>query len=120
MFDGIINVEWGKAPLIIFVYTHFTIIAVTLYLHRCQEHRSIALSPIVTHLFRFWLWLTTGMNTREWVAVHRKHHVAVNQKEDPHSPSVFGLPAVLWKGAELYRQAAGDRAPPAKIWLRNP
>ncbi|WP_020394286.1 DesA family fatty acid desaturase [Thiolinea disciformis] len=90
--------------LITLVLTHITIAAVTIFLHRCQSHRALDLSPLPSHFFRFWLWLTTGMVTREWVAIHRKHHAKCETKEDPHSPQVYGLHKVLWLGAWLYRQ----------------
>lgn len=99
---------WGYI-LVTLALTHFTIIAVTVYLHRHQAHRGLELHPVVSHVFRFWLWLTTGMVTREWVAIHRKHHAFCETEQDPHSPQVKGLSAVLWRGAELYGEAAGDR-----------
>lgn len=86
--------------------THITIAAVTLYLHRSQAHRGLDLHPVVAHFFRFWLWLTTGMITREWVAIHRKHHAKCEREGDPHSPAVFGLAQVFFRGAELYRDEA--------------
>ncbi|MGB3425195.1 MAG: fatty acid desaturase [Castellaniella sp.] len=88
------------------VLTHITIAAVTLYLHRSQAHRGVDLHPVVAHFFRFWLWLTTGMVTREWVAIHRKHHAKCERDGDPHSPAVFGLAQVFFRGAELYRDEA--------------
>jgi stearoyl-CoA desaturase (delta-9 desaturase) len=87
-----------------------TIVGVTVYLHRCQAHRALDLHPVVAHFFRFWLWLTTGMVTRQWVGVHRRHHARCETPEDPHSPQVLGLRKVLWQGAELYRDAARDQA----------
>lgn len=83
-----------------------TVIAVTLYLHRDQAHRGLALHPVVSHFFRFWLWLTTGIKTNEWVAIHRKHHARCETSEDPHSPQVLGLRKVLLEGSELYRAEA--------------
>jgi stearoyl-CoA desaturase (Delta-9 desaturase) len=98
---------WGY-----FIYTlvlvHLTIMGVTLYLHRDQTHRAVDLHPAVGHVFRFWLWLTTGMLTREWVAVHRKHHARCETEEDPHSPQIVGLRKVLLEGAELYRAEASN------------
>ena len=85
---------------------HLTLLAVTVYLHRSQAHRSVDLHPVLSHAFRFWLWLTTGMNTKEWVSVHRKHHARCEGPEDPHSPQIHGLVKVLREGAELYREAA--------------
>ncbi|HET6655122.1 MAG TPA: fatty acid desaturase [Gammaproteobacteria bacterium] len=86
---------------------HFTVMGVTLYLHRDQTHRGLDLHPVVQHVFRFWLWFTTAMVTRQWVAVHRKHHARCETEEDPHSPQVLGLRKVLFQGAELYRAEAG-------------
>jgi stearoyl-CoA desaturase (delta-9 desaturase) len=86
--------------------THLSIVAVTVYLHRCQAHRALALRPAAAHAFRFWLWLSTGMVTREWVAVHRKHHAHCEKDGDPHSPQLFGIRQVLFQGAELYRREA--------------
>jgi len=91
------------------VMTHLTIICVTVYLHRCQAHRALHLHPAVTHLMRLWLWLTTGMVTREWVAVHRKHHARVETAGDPHSPRIYGLGKVLFDGVDLYRQSAAEQ-----------
>ncbi|HET8700919.1 MAG TPA: fatty acid desaturase [Nitrococcus sp.] len=98
---------WGYV-LIALGLTHVTIVSVTIYLHRHQAHRGMDLHPVVAHFFRFWLWLTTGMVTSEWVAVHRKHHAKVETADDPHSPQVRGLHEVLWRGAELYKAAASD------------
>jgi stearoyl-CoA desaturase (delta-9 desaturase) len=83
--------------------THITILCVTIYLHRHQAHRSLDLHPGISHFFRAWLWLTTGINTKAWTAVHRKHHAKCETKEDPHSPQVLGISKVLWQGAELYK-----------------
>jgi stearoyl-CoA desaturase (delta-9 desaturase) len=90
------------------VATQITIAAVTIYLHRHQAHRALDLHPLVSHFFRFWLWLTTGMVTREWVAVHRKNHARCETPEDPHSPQVLGIRKVMWQGAELYRGEAAN------------
>ncbi len=87
-----------------------TIAAVTIFLHRCQAHRALDLHPAVSHFFRFWLWLTTGMVTKEWAAIHRKHHAKVETVEDPHSPMTRGLSTVMWRGAELYRDEAKNAA----------
>lgn len=92
--------------LVVLTATHFTVSCVTLFLHRSQSHRSVEFHPAVSHLMRFWLWLTTGTVTREWVAVHRKHHATVESDEDPHSPASLGILKVLFKGAELYRAEA--------------
>ena len=92
----------------VLVTTHLTIIAVTLYLHRSQTHLSVTFNPVVNHFFRFWLWLTTGMVTKQWVAIHRKHHGMTDQKGDPHSPQLFGIWKVLFGGALLYNTASKD------------
>lgn len=90
------------------ITTHLTIICVTLYLHRHQAHRSFTLNSVVSHLMRFWLWLTTGMITKQWVAVHRKHHRFCETENDPHSPIVHGIVKVLFRGAWLYHAASKD------------
>jgi stearoyl-CoA desaturase (delta-9 desaturase) len=90
--------------------THVTIACVTIYLHRHQAHRGLTLHPVVSHFFRLWLWLTTGMVTREWVAVHRKHHARCETAEDPHSPQVYGIWRVLFGGVGLYRNSIKDQA----------
>ena len=90
------------------VITHITIICVTLFLHRGQAHRGIQFHPILSHFMRFWLWLTTGMVTKQWVAVHRKHHRFTEEAGDPHSPHVYGFWQVLFKGAGLYHTASKD------------
>ena len=86
--------------------THVTIAAVTIFLHRAQAHRALDLHPVVSHFFRLWLWLTTGMVTKQWVAIHRKHHAKCETPDDPHSPQILGIRKVLWEGAELYRSEA--------------
>ena len=91
------------------VVTHITIICVTLFLHRGQAHRAIIFSPILSHFMRFWLWLTTGMVTKQWVAIHRKHHRYSDIEGDPHTPHVFGFWKVLFKGAFLYNDASKDK-----------
>lgn len=106
MLNGLLPLPiWGYIVLTL-VLTHITIVSVTLYLHRHQTHRALDLHPLVSHFFRFWLWLTTGMVTKEWVAIHRKHHAKVETEEDPHSPKIYGIKKVLWEGAELYRAEA--------------
>jgi len=90
------------------IVTHITIVCVTLFLHRGQAHRAIEFHPILGHFMRFWLWLTTGMITKQWVAIHRKHHRYSDQDGDPHSPHVFGIGKVLTTGALLYSSAAKD------------
>jgi len=91
------------------IMTHITIICVTLFLHRSQAHRAIIFHPILSHFMRFWLWLTTGMVTKQWVAIHRKHHQRSDLEGDPHSPHVFGFWKVLFKGAFLYNDASKDK-----------
>ena len=91
------------------VVTHITIICVTLFLHRGQAHRAIIFHPILSHFMRFWLWLTTGMVTKQWVAIHRKHHQRSDLEGDPHSPHVHGFWKVLFKGAFLYNDASKDK-----------
>jgi len=90
------------------VMTHITIVCVTLYLHRCQAHRGIEFHPIVSHAMRFWLWLTTGMTTKQWVAIHRKHHQTTDIVGDPHSPHVFGILQILFRGVKYYNLAGND------------
>jgi stearoyl-CoA desaturase (delta-9 desaturase) len=89
--------------------THITIACVTLYLHRSQAHRGVTFHPVVAHFMRFWLWLTTGMVTKQWVAIHRKHHRFTEEPGDPHSPHVFGIVQVFFKGALLYHEASKDK-----------
>ncbi len=105
-YAGLVDLPWWGYLLTGFVLTHITIVSVTVFLHRHQAHRALDLHPAVSHFFRFWLWLTTAMVTREWVAVHRKHHAKCETPEDPHSPQTRGIHTVLWKGAELYRAEA--------------
>jgi stearoyl-CoA desaturase (delta-9 desaturase) len=94
--------------LITLLFTHITIVSVTLYLHRCQAHRGVEFHPALAHFFRFWLWLTTGMTTKAWVAVHRKHHQSTDVDGDPHSPHVFGIWKLIFGGWSLYHQATKD------------
>jgi len=105
---GLIELPWWGYVLVVLAITHVTIASVTIYLHRCQAHRALDLHPIASHFFRFWLWLTTGMVTKEWAAIHRKHHAKVETEEDPHSPQVLGINKVLWQGTELYRAEAAN------------
>lgn len=100
--------------------THITIAAVTIYLHRHQAHRALDLHPVASHFFRFWLWSTTGTVTREWVAVHRKHHAKCDTEEDPHSPVFFGIGRVLFDGAGLYRREANNAETLAKFGQKTP
>jgi stearoyl-CoA desaturase (delta-9 desaturase) len=102
MFSGWFDLPWWGLVLTALGLTHVTIAAVTIYLHRCQAHRALELHPLVSHFFRFWLWLTTGMITKEWAAIHRKHHAKCETPDDPHSPQVYGINRVLWLGVFLY------------------
>jgi stearoyl-CoA desaturase (Delta-9 desaturase) len=103
---GLLHFSWWQILLCVAVATHITIVGVTVYLHRCQAHRALDLHPAVSHFFRFWLWMTTGMLTGQWAAIHRKHHAKCETEEDPHSPQTRGIWKVLLEGAELYRTEA--------------
>lgn len=105
---GLIDLSFWGYVMISLVMLQVTVTGVTLYFHRDQAHRGVDLHPVLRHFFRFWLWMGTGMTTREWVAVHRKHHAKCETAEDPHSPVVFGLKKVLLEGAELYKEHAAD------------
>jgi stearoyl-CoA desaturase (delta-9 desaturase) len=107
---GVVGLGWWGMGLVLLVFTQLTIFAVTLYLHRSQAHRGVDFHPVIAHFFRFWTWLTTSMITKEWVAIHRKHHAKVETDEDPHSPVTKGIGTVFWRGVELYREARGMRA----------
>ncbi len=106
MLNGLVTLPWWGYIVVTLILTHITIAAVTLYLHRCQAHCALDLHPIISHFFRFWLWATTGMVTKEWVAIHRKHHAKTETEEDPHSPHTKGIAKVFWQGAELYKEEA--------------
>lgn len=103
---GLFELPWWGYVIVLAVFTQLTILSTTIYLHRCQAHRSVELHPIVSHFMRFWLWLTTGMVTKEWTAIHRKHHAKVETHDDPHSPVAKGIKKVFFEGAELYRAEA--------------
>jgi len=107
---GLFQFGWLAMLLYLLVVTQITIFTVTLYLHRSQAHRGVDFHPLVAHFFRFWSWLTTSMITREWAAIHRKHHAKCETEEDPHSPMHKGIHNVMWKGADMYREARLDRA----------
>jgi stearoyl-CoA desaturase (delta-9 desaturase) len=109
MFSGIFDLPWWGYVLYTLAVTHVTIAAVTIFLHRHQAHRALDLHPVVSHFFRFWLWLTTGMLTKEWAAIHRKHHARCETPDDPHSPQTRGIRKVLFEGAELYRAEAKNQ-----------
>lgn len=104
LFSGILDLPWWGSVLVALGLTHVTIVSVTVFLHRHQAHRALELHPAASHFFRLWLWLTTGMVTKEWAAIHRKHHAKCETAEDPHSPQVLGLRKVLLQGTELYRR----------------
>ncbi len=105
---GLWHAGVGTLVLFTLLTTHVTIVAVTVYLHRSQAHRALDVHPALAHFFRLWLWLSTGMSTRQWVAVHRKHHARCETDDDPHSPVVKGIRTVLLRGAELYRAEAAN------------
>ena len=117
---GTLDLSWWQVLLYTLVTTHITIAAVTIFLHRSQAHRSVDLGPVPSHFFRFWLWLGTGMVTREWVAVHRKHHAKCETEDDPHSPQTRGLDTVMWRGAELYRAESANAETLAKFGHGTP
>ncbi|KTF41279.1 DesA family fatty acid desaturase [Xanthomonas translucens] len=106
---GLLDVGWWGMLAVLLVFTQLTIFAVTLYLHRSQAHRGVDFHPLLSHFFRFWTWFTTSMITKEWVAIHRKHHAKVETDEDPHSPQTKGIGRVFWRGVELYREARAMR-----------
>jgi stearoyl-CoA desaturase (delta-9 desaturase) len=110
LFSGVFDLPWWGHVVTALVLTHITIVAVTVFLHRHQTHRALDLHPVASHFFRLWLWLTTGMVTKEWVAIHRKHHAKVETPEDPHSPQVLGIGRVLWGGVMLYVRESRNRA----------
>jgi len=108
-FSGWFDLPWWGLALVALASTHVTIAAVTIYLHRCQAHRALELHPLVSHFFRFWLWLTTGQVTKEWAAIHRKHHAKVETADDPHSPQIYGIKRVLFGGVFLYVKESYNR-----------
>jgi stearoyl-CoA desaturase (delta-9 desaturase) len=109
LFSGVFDLPWWGHVIVALGLTHVTIIAVTVFLHRHQAHRALDLHPAASHFFRLWLWLTTGMVTKEWAAIHRKHHAKVETPEDPHSPQVVGINRVLWGGVFLYVRESHNR-----------
>jgi len=113
--NGLLGWTWWEIVLYTLLTTHITIVAVTVFLHRSQAHRALDLHKIPQHFFRAWLWLGTGMVTREWVAIHRKHHAKCETEEDPHSPQTRGIDTVMWRGAELYRAEAKNKETIAKF-----
>ncbi len=124
--NGLLAASWWQVVLFTLLTTHVTIAAVTIFLHRSQAHRALDLHPLVSHFFRFWLWVGTGMLTKEWVAIHRKHHAKCETVDDPHSPQVFGLKKLLLEGSELYRAEAKNQETLSKYghgtpddWVEN-
>lgn len=117
---GLTGIGWWGWALVLLVFTQLTIFSVTLYLHRSQAHRGVDFHPLLAHGFRFWVWLTTSMITREWVAIHRKHHARVETDDDPHSPVTKGIGRVFWNGVELYREARTQRADIAQYGRGTP
>jgi stearoyl-CoA desaturase (Delta-9 desaturase) len=126
--DALVNwlahglVAFGAWQIVLFtiVVTHITIAGVTIFLHRAQAHRALDLHPVPSHFFRLWLWLTTGMVTKEWVAIHRKHHAKCETEDDPHSPQTRGIKTVFFTGSELYRSEAKNQETLAKFGLGTP
>lgn len=120
MTSGLFSLPWWALILITLVLTHVTIASVTIYLHRGMAHRALDFHPLASHFFRLWLWLTTGMNTKEWVAIHRKHHAKVDTAEDPHSPLTYGIKRVLLTGVLLYVREALNRETVARFGAGTP
>ncbi len=107
--NGLVELPWWGYIVATLLMTHITIASVTIYLHRHSAHRALDLHPVVSHFFRLWLWLTTGMSTKAWTAIHRKHHAKCETEEDPHSPQILTLEKVLLEGSELYRKEAANQ-----------
>lgn len=120
MLSGFIDLPWWGYVLVTLALTHITIGSVTIFLHRHQAHRSLDLHPLASHFFRFWLWLSTGIVTKEWASIHRKHHAKCETEEDPHSPVVLGITKVLTQGYELYRKEAHNLETLSKYGLGTP
>ena len=117
---GLWDLTWWQIVLFTLVTTHLTIAGVTIFLHRTQTHRAMDLHAIPSHFFRLWLWLGTGMVTKEWVAIHRKHHAKCETVDDPHSPQVRGIDMVFWQGSEMYRAEAKNKETIAKYGMGTP
>ena len=109
LINGLIDFTWVEYLIYTLVVTQITIMSITLFLHRGVCHSAIEIKPILSHFFRFWLWLTTSMKTADWVAIHRKHHAKVETIDDPHSPIVHGINTVLFRGADLYNEERGNK-----------
>ena len=118
--NGLVETSGWQIVAITLLFTHITIASVTIFLHRAQAHRALELHPLPAHFFRLWLWLTTGMVTKEWVAIHRKHHAKCETDEDPHSPQTRGIKTVLLQGSELYRTEAKNQDTLAKFGHNTP
>jgi stearoyl-CoA desaturase (Delta-9 desaturase) len=118
--QGLLHASWTTMLVYFLVVTQLTIFSVTLYLHRSQAHRGVDFHPVVAHFFRFWSWLSTAMVTKEWVAIHRKHHAHCETQDDPHSPQIYGIKKVLLEGVDLYRIASLDRAATEKYGIGTP
>ena len=117
---GVLDLSWWQIVLFALAMTHITIASVTIYLHRHQAHRALDLHAIPSHFFRLWLWMTTGMVTKQWAAIHRKHHAKCEQAEDPHSPQVYGIKKVFFEGAELYRAETKNKETMARYGHGTP
>jgi stearoyl-CoA desaturase (Delta-9 desaturase) len=117
---GAWDLTWWQIVLFTLALTHVTMISVTVFLHRHQAHRALDLHPIASHFFRLWLWLTTGQVTKEWAAIHRKHHAKCEQADDPHSPHIYGIKTVLLQGAELYRAESKNKETMARFGHGTP
>ena len=117
-YNGLLDLSAWQLLAVTLLITHVTIVSVTVYLHRYSAHRALELHPALKHFFRFWLWLTTAQNTREWTAIHRKHHAKCETVDDPHSPVIKGLRTVLLTGAELYR-AEAENPETLRIYGKN-
>jgi stearoyl-CoA desaturase (Delta-9 desaturase) len=109
LVSGVFDLPWWGLVIVTLLLTHITIAAVTIFLHRHQAHRALDLHPLASHFFRFWLYLTTGMVTKEWAAIHRKHHAKCETADDPHSPQIYGINRVLWGGVFLYVKEAHNK-----------
>jgi stearoyl-CoA desaturase (Delta-9 desaturase) len=114
------TITFLQGLVITLILTHITILCVTLYLHRGQTHRAVTFNPVLNHIMRFWLWLTTGMVTKQWVAIHRKHHQGSDTSNDPHSPQIYGIWRVLFGGAFLYHDASKDLEMIEKLGIGTP
>lgn len=118
--NGLIDLPWWGYVVVTLIFTHITMASVTIFLHRHQAHRALDLHPIVSHFFRFWLWLGSGMVTKEWAAIHRKHHAHCETVNDPHSPVIYGIKKVLLEGSELYRKEAKNQETLTKFGKGTP